>query len=130
MEINDRIYCYEGSDVLINKLGIHDAGILAAAECRRIFSALRRERQLGMAFTQTAVKTLAYFFSEINALHPFREGNGRAQREFIRELALSEGYIIEFYMITEGEMLHASRESFLSNYGLMENLFGRCIRDV
>jgi len=28
-----------------------------------------------------------YYFGEINALHVFREGNGRAQREFMQELA-------------------------------------------
>lgn len=28
---------------------------------------------------------LAYCYSEINVIHPFREGNGRTQREFFRE---------------------------------------------
>jgi cell filamentation protein len=28
----------------------------------------------------------AYYLGEINAIHPFSEGNGRMQREFIREL--------------------------------------------
>ena len=29
-----------------------------------------------------------YCYTNSNALHPFREGNGRSQREFIRMLAL------------------------------------------
>lgn len=33
---------------------------------------------------------LAYCFSEINVIHPFREGNGRAQREFFREFVNSK----------------------------------------
>ncbi|WP_390440172.1 Fic family protein [Lactonifactor longoviformis] len=33
------------------------------------------------------VQKAAYYFSEINALHPFSEGNGRTQRELIRQLA-------------------------------------------
>lgn len=33
---------------------------------------------------------LAYCFSEINIIHPFREGNGRAQREFFREFVNSK----------------------------------------
>ena len=41
---------------------------------------------------------LAYFFSEINALPPFREGKGRCQREFIRTLALHAGYVINFVL--------------------------------
>lgn len=34
---------------------------------------------------------LAEILDNINFLHPFREGNGRAQREFIRLLALEKG---------------------------------------
>jgi len=53
-----------------------------------VFSGIRNDGYLeGLAYDQF-VKRLAYHFSEINALHPFREGNGRSQREFIRELAL------------------------------------------
>ena len=36
----------------------------------------------------------AHYLGEINALHPFREGNGRAQREFINQLAFKNGYFI------------------------------------
>lgn len=35
---------------------------------------------------------LAIILDSINFLHPFREGNGRTQREFIRLLALQKGY--------------------------------------
>jgi cell filamentation protein len=34
---------------------------------------------------------LAEILDSINYLHPFREGNGRAQREFLRLLALEKG---------------------------------------
>jgi cell filamentation protein len=37
---------------------------------------------------------LAELLDSINYLHPFREGNGRAQREFIRTLALGKGYTL------------------------------------
>ena len=37
---------------------------------------------------------LAELLDSINYLHPFREGNGRAQREFIRALALEKGYAL------------------------------------
>lgn len=37
---------------------------------------------------------LAEILDNINYLHPFREGNGRAQREFIRTLALEKGFIL------------------------------------
>lgn len=34
---------------------------------------------------------LAGILDNVNFLHPFREGNGRAQREFLRLLALEKG---------------------------------------
>ena len=40
---------------------------------------------------KTAQK-LAEILDTVNYLHPFREGNGRAQREFIRLLALEKGF--------------------------------------
>jgi len=37
---------------------------------------------------------LAEILDNVNYLHPFREGNGRTQREFVRILALEKGYIL------------------------------------
>jgi cell filamentation protein len=37
---------------------------------------------------------LADLLDSINHLHPFREGNGRTQREFLRTLALEKGYTL------------------------------------
>ena len=37
---------------------------------------------------------LAEILDNVNYLHPFREGNGRTQREFVRTLALEKGYIL------------------------------------
>jgi cell filamentation protein len=38
---------------------------------------------------------LACLLDTVNYLHPFREGNGRTQREFIRILALEKGYTLD-----------------------------------
>jgi cell filamentation protein len=45
-------------------------------------------------------------------LHPFREGNGRAQREFIRELALEAGFEVSWDLVTQDEMFTASVANF------------------
>ncbi len=37
---------------------------------------------------------LAEILDNINYLHPFREGNGRTQREFLRLLAQEKGLIL------------------------------------
>jgi len=53
-----------------------------------------------------------FFLGEINAVHPFREGNGRTQREFIRELGLQAGFRIDWSRITRDQMTACSRDSF------------------
>ncbi|MDR1442833.1 MAG: Fic family protein [Bifidobacteriaceae bacterium] len=46
-------------------------------------------------------RCLAEILDSVNYLHPFREGNGRAQREFIRALALERGYRLNLNPATE-----------------------------
>lgn len=57
------------------------------------------------------VERLAHYLGEINVIHPFREGNGRAQREFIIQLANSFGYELNFKDISQQEMIDASMQS-------------------
>ncbi len=95
-----------------------------------IFGNLRNENYLmGLEKTQY-VNKLAYYFSEINALHPFREGNGRTQREFIRCLAFKNSYAVHFESVSSKEMLAASKASFLCDYDSMVSLFDRCLIKV
>ena len=95
-----------------------------------VFSGIRNDGYLeGLAYDQF-VRRLAYHFSEINALHPFREGNRRSQREFIRELALYNHYAIDFSNATWKEMLDASVDAFLCKYEKMEALFDKCLRKL
>jgi len=44
--------------------------------------------------TDKISKKLAEILDNVNYLHPFREGNGRTQRELIRTLALEKGYML------------------------------------
>lgn len=59
------------------------------------------------------VKAFTSFYGEMNALHPFREGNGRTQREFARELCLKCGYIFDLSHTCHSQMLEASVLSFM-----------------
>lgn len=49
--------------------------------------------------------------SELNYVHPFREGNGRAQEAFISELGRHYGHEIDFSVITKPRMIEASIET-------------------
>jgi cell filamentation protein len=50
----------------------------------------------------------AYFLGALNSIHPFRDGNGRAQREFLRELAEEAGYNLNWSRISHTQMYQAS----------------------
>lgn len=68
---------------------------------------------------------LAHYLGEINALHPFREGNGRTQRIFIGQLAESIGKKIRWERIDQGRMIEVSKLSFSGdNKPLAEMLRG------
>jgi len=59
---------------------------------------------------------MAYYMGEINALHPFREGNGRTFREFFRQLSLNANYILDFGKTEKEELLTADIEAFNGQY--------------
>ena len=149
-EAVNSIYCYPNSNVLVNKLNIHDNKKLATVERKLVLLklyTLRQNNNIGKFDIQHFLsihkflfediypfagkirsediakdsfrfakweyiedqlnellnklskdnlknlnkedmsKKLAYYMSELNVLHPFREGNGRTIREFIREVA-------------------------------------------
>ena len=53
-------------------------------------------------------KNLAKFYCELNFGHPFREGNGRTQREFIRELAAYNGFKLDWNKANSKELMDAT----------------------
>lgn len=74
------------------------------------------------------IHVLAEHYADLNALHPFREGNGRSQREFCRELCLKCGYLLDLTHTCRDEMLQASIDSLEKgdNTGL-ETIFRKCV---
>jgi cell filamentation protein len=83
-----------------------------ARAARLIFTKLAQENYLAGLDAAEFSERAAYYLGEINALHPFREGNGRAQREFINHLAYRNGYYIDWTNVGEKELLQASIDSF------------------
>lgn len=61
-----------------------------------VFAALAKERCLRGMPRDGFLDRLAHYFAEVNAIHPFREGNGRAQRAFFRQLSREAGWPIDW----------------------------------
>lgn len=177
----DESYCWPGSRVLKNKLGLQDAEKLADAErhitylrlvelqkqpvrgqygfahlraihryifgdlydwageirrgeflmkggtvfCRgqyiesyakSVFDRLTAEKKLRGLPKEQFVQRMAWYMGEVNALHPFREGNGRTSREFFRQLAKSAGYSLDFGGVDKDALLRADIAAFEKEY--------------
>ena len=69
---------------------------------------------------------MAYYLAELNVLHPFREGNGRTLREFIRQLALKNGYLLNLQNVNPKEMLADCIKSVVDTSDL-EVLLEKCL---
>ncbi len=79
-----------------------------------LFGKLRNEQFLEGSDVVQFSKRAAFYIGELNAIHPFRDSNGRTQREFIRQLALRNGFKLNWARISQDQMYDASHRSFLS----------------
>lgn len=57
----------------------------------QVLGQLAAEQHLRGLPREQFAERLTHYCAEINAVHPFREGNGRAQRVFMRQLASTRG---------------------------------------
>jgi cell filamentation protein len=54
------------------------------------------------------VDRLTHYYAEVNAIHPFREGNGRAQRAFFGQLSRDAGWPVNWRGLDRDENITAS----------------------
>ena len=78
----------------------------------KLAAELEKERRLANLPLSQFASRAAHYLGELNAIHPFREGNGRTQREFIRELAGRNGYALDWSRVSPEHMSEASQISF------------------
>ena len=69
-----------------------------------VFATLAEERFLRGLDREHFLDRLSYHYDQVNYLHPFREGNGRAQRRFWTEVAEKAGYSIDWNEATHKEI--------------------------
>lgn len=97
-------------------------------ELQKLLNQLKEENYLANLSKEDLAKRLAYYLSELNVLHPFREGNGRTTREFIRELALKNGYVLNLSRVSPSDFLSASIKSIVDTSDLFELIF-QCLEN-
>jgi cell filamentation protein len=68
------------------------------------------------------VQTLAALLAEVNVLHPFRDGNGRTQRAFFRQMAAAAGWHIDWAAADPHENVKACAEAWAGSNGPLEQM--------
>lgn len=92
-------------------------------ELERLLDELKKENYLENLSKEKLAERLAYYLSELNVLHPYREGNGRTTREFIRELALKNEYVLDLRKVSPKEFLDACLKSIIDTEDLTKILY-------
>jgi cell filamentation protein len=78
------------------------------------------------AFAEAA----APIMGDVNYVHPFREGNGRVQLQYLEQLAEQAGHPIDLTRIEPQGWLEASRSSHEGDHGPMVAAISRTLRDL
>ena len=187
------IYCYKDTDVLINKLNIHDKDVLKNAETefvavkqlillknplnghftmthllnihkflfediypfagklrkeqiskgdtafyppnyikrelKRVFSAIHSNNFLTETDDVLRLRNLSWVMSQLNIIHPFREGNGRSIREFVRCMALKYGYHLNWGNTDRDTLINAAIASVYDSMAFYDVL-KQCLVEV
>lgn len=88
-------------------------------QMKQLFEWLRSKDYLrGLDKAQFA-KEAAHFLAELNAIHPFREGNGRTQLSFLAMLGEIGGHPLHLERLNPQDILDATIESFGGDDGAL-----------
>lgn len=185
-------YCYPGSTVLVNRLGIRDRPTLQRVEARvvevrrvellrsadpaidvdlsglrgvhahlfrdlydwagelrsvdttkpgsvfaravhlrtaaeEVFAAVSRDH-LRRLDRRQSVDLITELLADINHLHPFREGNGRAQRTFLELFVRTADWHLDWTAVDPGENIDASRDAMRGDLSALRTIIDACLK--
>lgn len=92
-----------------------------------LFADLAHEDRLHSLGHEQFLERLTHYYAEINAVHPFREGNGRAQRAFLGQIAKAAGHPITWVHLDAERNVHAARESHRGNNSPLREMLGELL---
>lgn len=81
---------------------------LIGREMDRVSFMIRESGFLRERDREKQIRNLSRVMSALNLIHPFREGNGRSIREFVRCMALGYGISLNWGNVERDTLLHAA----------------------
>lgn len=96
-------------------------------EVQKLFSAIDYGNTLVELSRDDLIIAIAELYADMNVVHPFREGNGRAQRVLFEHMIINCGYDIDWSIVGADEWLEANIKGYYCDYSLMRSIFEKCI---
>lgn len=88
-----------------------------------IFDELKGKEYLCGLDVGDFAQELAKLAANLNALHPFREGNGRTIRLFLQLLTDKAGFLLDYSLVPHDEIIKADKAAFLGDMKPLLNMY-------
>lgn len=76
------------------------------------------------------IQRVAHYYCEINVLHPFFVGSGRAQRVFFEQLAIHAGYVLDWGDVDPDEWQAANQAGALGDLTPLCEIFTKVVSEA
>lgn len=87
-------------------------------EIEKLFDGLSKKNDFQDIKKQEFCHELAVFKTELNIIHPFRDGNGRCIRKLVEDIAFNAGYLLYFRKFNTNEYIQAMAKSVIDSSDL------------
>jgi cell filamentation protein len=96
-------------------------------EANKLFDSLARANWFQELDRQNLITAIAQLFGDLNVVHPFREGNGRAQRILFEHIIINAGFTLSWWKVDVAQWVQANIDAVLCDYEALERVFAQCI---
>jgi cell filamentation protein len=97
------------------------------AQMEALFRSIRGGETFAQRSGSEFLREAARFLRELNAIHPFREGNGRAQLAFLGLIGATTSHPFAFERINRNAFLQAMIESFFGRFERLTAELGKLL---
>lgn len=125
-----KVYEWAGKERTVN---LEKGGTLFAQpsyiekEANKLFDGMKRENYYKGLSVDAFAEKAANLSGEINALHPFREGNGRTNIAFMQIVAERAGHKMNLGLVNSDELKAGTIESFAGSSKPLADVFKKAI---
>jgi len=96
-------------------------------EAQKIFSVMERSAWFAGMGKPELVVNIAEAYGDLNVIHPFREGNGRAQRLLFEQIIINAGFPVDWWLVKDDAWVPANIDAVSCDYRGLVAIFERCI---